>query len=92
MKVRQLIGLNTKWYRYQLGLSQEAFWYQSKFKMSYISTIETGDANLTADNIEIIAKILKVKPMALLDEKTALKAKKLPPRIDTYKKQKEKSK
>ena len=88
MKVREIIGLNTKWYRYQLGLTQEEFWNKSKFKMSYISTIETGDANLTADNIEIIAKILKINPVDLFNVETAKLAKKLPLRVDTYKKTK----
>ena len=84
MKSKELIGLNTKWYRYQNGITQEEFAYKTNFKMSYISTIETGDANLTCKSIDKIAKTFNIKPADLLNEKTAKKAKKLPPRVDMH--------
>lgn len=43
----ELIGLNAKWYRYQNGIMQEEFANKTKFKLAYISIIETGSANLT---------------------------------------------
>ena len=86
MTTAQLIGLNTKWYRYQNKITQETFADITKFKMSYISTIETGRANLTCKNIDLIAKSLKIKPLLLLNEETAKQAKKLPKRIDMIKK------
>ena len=39
-------------------------------------------------NIDLIAKSFNIKPVALLDEETAKLAKKLPPRVDMYKKSK----
>ena len=54
--------------------------------MAYISTIENGDANLTCKNIDCIAKAFNIKPLLLFDEETAKKAKKLPKRVDMYKK------
>lgn len=88
MKSMELIGLNTKWYRYQLGMTQEDFANKTKFKMAYISVIETGSANLTCKNIDFMAKSFNIKPKLLLDEETAKLAKKLPPRVDMYKKSK----
>lgn len=79
-----LVGLNTKWYRYQNNLTQEQFANMTKFKMAYISTIENGDANLTCKNIDLIANTFKIKPEALFNEITANKAKTLPKRVDMY--------
>ena len=47
MTSMELVGLNTKYYRYKNNLTQEQYAYKTKFKMAYISTIETGNANLT---------------------------------------------
>ncbi len=88
MKSMELIGLNTKWYRYQKGITQEAFWQMTKWKMSYLSTIETGRANLTCKNIDLIVEKLGITPDLLFKEETALQAKKLPRRVDIYNKQK----
>ena len=85
MKSMELVGLNTKYYRYQQRLTQEQYANKTKFKIAYISTIETGDANLTCKNIDSIAESLGIKPADLLNEETAKLAKKLPPRVDMYK-------
>ena len=71
MKAMELVGLNTKWYRYQNKLTQEQFANKTKFKMAYISTIENGDANLTCRNIDNIAKTFGIKVNLLFDERTA---------------------
>lgn len=84
----ELVGLNTKWYRYQNDLTQEDYANKTKFKMAYISIIETGNANLTLKNIDFIAKSFNIKPIQLFDEETAKKAKKLPIRVDVYRKKK----
>lgn len=85
MTALELVGLNTKWYRYQKGLTQEQYASKTKFKMAYISTIETGEANLTLKNIDFIAKSFNISQKDLFDEKTAREAKKLPARVDMYK-------
>jgi len=87
MTSMELIGLNTKWYRYQNNLTQEQYANKTKFKMAYISVIETGNANLTCKNIDFIAKSFNIKPMQLFDEETAKLAKKLPARVDMLKKE-----
>lgn len=87
MTSMELVGLNTKWYRYQNNLTQEQYANKTKFKMAYISVIETGNANLTCKNIDFIAKSFKIKPELLFNEETAKMAKKLPARADMYHKQ-----
>lgn len=86
IKSREIIGLNVKWYRYQKGWTQEVYANKTKFKMAYISYIETGFANLTCRSIDFIAESFKISPKQLFDEKTAELALKLPPRVNKYKK------
>ena len=82
MTSMELVGLNTKWYRYQNNLTQEQYANKTKFKMAYISVIET------CKNIDFIAKSFDIKPILLFDEDTAKMAKKLPIRVDMYRKNK----
>lgn len=86
MTAAELVGLNTKWYRYQNNITQEQFANRTKFKMAYISTIENGYANLTCKNIDFIANAFNIKSEMLFNEDTAIKAKELPNRVDMYKK------
>ena len=67
-------------------MNQEQNANKTKFKMAYISVIETGNANLTCKNIDFIAKSFKIKHIALFNEETARLSKKLPARVDMYKK------
>lgn len=85
MTSMELIGLNTKWYRYKNNLTQKQYANKTKFKMAYISVIETENANLTCKNIDFIAKSFNIKPELLFNEKTAKQAQKLPIRVDMYK-------
>lgn len=84
MKTSKLIGLNMKWYRYQNSMTQENLAEKTELKTAYISMLETGDSNITTNTIETIAKALNVKPKDLLDEQTAIRAKELPTRVDSY--------
>lgn len=85
MTSMELVGLNTKWYRYKNNMTQEQYANKTKFKMAYISTIENGDANLTCKNIDFIAQSFNIKVKDLFNEETALKAKELPNRVDMIK-------
>lgn len=85
MTSMELVGLNTKWYRYKNNLTQEQYANKTKFKMTYISVIETGNANLTCKNIDFIAKSFNIKPELLFNEKTVKLAQKLPIKVDMYK-------
>ncbi len=85
MNAAELVGLNTKWYRYQNGWTQERLAEKTGFKMAYISTIETGNANLTCKSLDSLAKALDVDCSALLEENTARRAQKIPKRVDMFK-------
>ena len=78
MDAMKRVGLNTRWYRYQKGLTQEKFSEITNFKMAYISVIESGNANLTCRNIDVIARSLGIDVQLLFSEKTANKAINLP--------------
>ncbi len=86
MDAMKRVGLNTRWYRYQKGLTQEKFSEITNFKMAYISVIESGNANLTCRNIDVIARSLGIDVELLFSEKTANKAINLPKRVYMYKK------
>lgn len=86
MNTSKLVGLNTKWYRYQLGMTQEDLSDSTNFKTAYISVIETGESNITSNTIDLIANAFKIKPKYLLEEETAIKAIELPRRVDMYNK------
>lgn len=84
MESMQLVGLNTKWYRYQNKWTQEVFAEKTDFKMAYLSSIETGRANLTCKNIDIIANAFNIEQGLLFNKETANLAKSLPKRVDMY--------
>ena len=86
MDAMKRVGLNTRWYRYQKGLTQEKFSEITNFKMANISVIESGNANLTCRNIDVIARSLGIDVELLFSEKTANKAINLPMRVYMYKK------
>lgn len=86
MDAMKRVGLNTRWYCYQKGLTQEKFSEITNFKMAYISVIESGNANLTCRNIDVIARSLGIDVELLFSEKTANKAINLPMRVYMYKK------
>ena len=69
MTSMELVGLNTKWYRYQNNLTQEQYANKTKFNMAYISVIETGNANLTCKNINFIAKSFNINLFFYLTKK-----------------------
>ena len=84
MESAKLVGLNTKWYRYQNKWTQEKFAEKTDFKMAYLSSVETGRANLTCKNIDTIANALNIDQELLFNKETALLAKNLPKRVDMY--------
>ena len=86
MTSKEIVGLNTKYYRYQHGLTQEEYACKTNFKIAYISVIETGDVNLTCKSIDTIAQSFGIKPQDLFNEETAKLAKNYPNRIDMYQK------
>ena len=63
------IGTNVRFYRKQLGLSQEQLAESSGLHRTYIGSVERGERNISALNIEKIAVVLGVEPAKLLEIK-----------------------
>ena len=61
MKLMELVGLNTKWYRYQNGYTQEKFAELINMSLSYESKVEQGLTSPTALVLYKISRILEVK-------------------------------
>lgn len=65
MDIRALIGSNVQRLRQKRGWSQEDFAFESGIHRTYISGIERGERNPTAEVIERLAIALRVKPATL---------------------------
>jgi len=66
LKARKTFGDNMRSLRKQKGLSQEALADLAGLHRTYIGSIERGEQNISLDNINKIAKALRVKPSKLL--------------------------
>jgi transcriptional regulator with XRE-family HTH domain len=61
MSIRKIIGRNLKGLRTSKQWSQEKLAYTSKLSFSFVSALERGTVNVSADSLEKIAKALKVE-------------------------------
>lgn len=66
MALREIVGSNIRAYRKEKGLTQEAVAFKAKLHENYISLVERGEATISIDNLEKIAKILRIPVFALL--------------------------
>jgi transcriptional regulator with XRE-family HTH domain len=64
---KKIFGQNVRRIRTQAGLSQEELGYRAKLHRTYISSVERGERNISAENIFAIAEALKVSPGDLLE-------------------------
>jgi len=55
-------------FREALGLSQESFADKIGFHRTYISAVERGKRNVSLDNIDKIAKALRIDPIELIKD------------------------
>ena len=60
MNLKEVVGINLKYYRYQSGLSQEKFYTNLELNPKYMACIERGEENITIDHIEEIAEKLGI--------------------------------
>ncbi len=60
MSAIEVIGKNIRFYRMQLGWSQEKLAIRSRLSVNYVSALERSTVNISVDNLEKIAKTLKI--------------------------------
>jgi transcriptional regulator with XRE-family HTH domain len=65
---RKLFAANMRRLREDAGLSQEKFAEKVGFHRTYVSAVEGCKRNVSLDNIDKIARALKVKPADLLQD------------------------
>ena len=64
--LRRVLAENVRRLRTGLGLSQESLAAEAGLHRTYIGAIERAERNVSLDNIERLAKALKVAPPTLL--------------------------
>lgn len=60
MNLKEIVGMNLKYYRYKTGLSQEKFYSSLELNPKYLACIERDEVNLTIENIEHLAKTMGI--------------------------------
>jgi transcriptional regulator with XRE-family HTH domain len=65
---RRILAANLLRRREGLGISQEAFAEKLGFHRTYISSVERCQRNVSLDNLDKMAKALKVRVAELLSE------------------------
>lgn len=68
MDIIKVFGVNVKYYRQKIGLSQEAFAEKCGMHRTYISAIECFRRSISLENIQRIADALGVEAYRLLLE------------------------
>ena len=66
MNLKEVVGINLKYYRYQSGLSQEKFYTNLDLNPKYMACIERGEENITIDHIDEIAEKLGISTHELI--------------------------
>ena len=65
--VRAVLAANVRRLRTELKISQEGLGEEAGFHRTYVSQVERGVANITIDNLELLALRLGVLPHQLLE-------------------------
>ena len=66
-ELRKIVADNVRRLRVEYQLSQEALAAEAGLHRTYVGAIERAERNLSLDNIERLAKALKVAPPRLLE-------------------------
>jgi len=79
MKLKKIVGINLKYYRYKTGLSQEKFYSGLGLNYKYLARIECGKVNITLEHVEDLAKKLNVtiNDLILYDESRVITKKRI---------------
>jgi transcriptional regulator with XRE-family HTH domain len=68
MSIRKIMGRNIRDLRIQKGYSQKKLAEIARMNMVYIGSVERGERNITVENLDVIAKALKIPTHLLLIE------------------------
>jgi transcriptional regulator with XRE-family HTH domain len=60
MGIKKIVGENIRYYRKELGWTQEKLGVRAKLHSHYISRLELGQENFQIETLEKIAKTLKI--------------------------------
>jgi transcriptional regulator with XRE-family HTH domain len=66
LKFRKLIGENIRYFRRKCNLSQEELALRASLSTDFISKVERGVANISADSLYSIGEVLEIHPYLLL--------------------------
>ncbi len=83
MNLKEIVGINLKYYRYKSGKSQEKFYTELELNPKYLASIERGEENISIDYVEILAKKLNVKinDLILFNEDHIIKKKRIDEKV-----------
>jgi transcriptional regulator with XRE-family HTH domain len=70
---RDIIARNLRRIRAERDISQEALADLSGLNRSYLGSVERGERNISIDNVDRLAKALKLKPWVLLQPPSGMK-------------------
>jgi transcriptional regulator with XRE-family HTH domain len=62
VKLSHIVSDNVRYYRHKVGLTQEALAMKSMLHTDYIGRLERRQESISINNLEKIAKVLKVRP------------------------------
>jgi len=65
--INKKFGISIRKFRRKRGWSQEQLAFEADLHRAYIGQIERGEKNIGLQNLEKIAKALKIKPSNLMD-------------------------
>ena len=64
----RIFARNVRMLRHNAGLSQEALAELAHLHRTYVGSIERGERNVSIENIERLAKALRVQPTRLFED------------------------
>ena len=67
-KINKVVGLRIRKYRLKKELTQEDLAFEADLHRAYVGQIERGEKNIGVQNLELIAKALKIKISKLLED------------------------
>lgn len=67
-QINKEVGVRIQKFRKQKGLTQEELAFEADLHRAYIGQIERGEKNIGVQNLQKIAKALKIRASKLLED------------------------